>query len=216
MSRSPIPEPVGGHGFTLLEVLISLVVLTVALLSLAALAAKMMGGTRGSQYIGMAATLASAKLEDLNRWNSNDPQICVPTGSTTAGSLSSDSLQSVTCGGAATSISYYDDVSMNVTNTSGDCPNGTTGCFAETTAAVTGGNTVYYTTYHSPDGTITYSPQSTTAPTGSTFHRRWLIESNPAINGTAVSGVRRITVLVTSLDNTVRPPVSFQMSMVRP
>ncbi len=216
MSKSPIPEKVRSNGFTLLEVLISLVVLTVALMSLALLAAKMMGGTRGSQYMGLASTLASAKLEDLNRWNSNDPQVCVPSGSNTVGSLTSDSLQSVTCGGAATSISYYDDVSMSATNTSGSCPNGTTGCFAETTSAVNAGNTVYYTTYHSPDGTITYSPQSTTAPTGSTFHRRWLIENNPAINGTVVSKVRRISVLVTSLDGTIQPPVSFQMSMVRP
>jgi hypothetical protein len=31
-----------------------------------------------------------------------------------------------------------------------------------------------------------------------------------------VPGVRRITVLVTLMDQTVQPPVTYQMSMVRP
>lgn len=168
--------------------------------------------------MSIATTLASEKLEDLNRWNASDPQVCVPAGSTSVGSLTSDTLQTTTCpsGGSSASVAYYDDVSADVTNASGHCGDSTTGCFAETLSAVSGGSTVYYTTYHSPDGTITYSPQSTTAPSSPTFHRRWIIEQDPAINGTAVTGVRRITVLVTSLDATVQPPVSFQMSMVRP
>jgi hypothetical protein len=43
-----------------------------------------------------------------------------------------------------------------------------------------------------------------------------VIEASPLINGTAVSGIRRVTVLVTLLDQTVQPGVTFQMSIVRP
>jgi hypothetical protein len=44
-----------------------------------------------------------------------------------------------------------------------------------------------------------------------TFSRRWVIEQDQP-----VAGVRRITVLVTLMDRTVQPPLTFQMSMVRP
>jgi hypothetical protein len=60
---------------------------------------------------------------------------------------------------------------------------------------------------------------TTAAPSGSgiiEFHRRWLIESNPVVNGIALTGSRRVTVLVTLSNLAVKPAVSFQMSMVRP
>jgi hypothetical protein len=44
-----------------------------------------------------------------------------------------------------------------------------------------------------------------------TFHRRWLIEGD-----TPVTGVRRVTVIVTLANKTVTPTVNFQMSAVRP
>jgi hypothetical protein len=47
------------------------------------------------------------------------------------------------------------------------------------------------------------------------FHRSWLIEGAPIINGTQLTGVRRITVLVTLTDLSVKPGVSTQMSLVR-
>ena len=47
--------------------------------------------------------------------------------------------------------------------------------------------------------------------TGMTFRRQWLIETN-----TPANGVSRLTVLVTLLDQTVQPPVTFQISAVRP
>jgi hypothetical protein len=56
---------------------------------------------------------------------------------------------------------------------------------------------------------------STTAPTNLVFHRSWLIEGAPIINGTQLTGVRRITVLVTLTDLSVKPGVSTQMSLVR-
>jgi hypothetical protein len=79
-------------------------------------------------------------------------------------------------------------------------------------SSLSGGNIIYNTTYHSPDGRITASTSST-APSNTTFHRRWIIESN-----TPVTGVRRITVLVTLKETaaTTGPTVTFQMSLVRP
>jgi len=44
-----------------------------------------------------------------------------------------------------------------------------------------------------------------------TFDRRWVIEQDQP-----VPGVRRITVLVTLMDKSIQPSVTFQMSMVRP
>jgi hypothetical protein len=48
------------------------------------------------------------------------------------------------------------------------------------------------------------------------FHRRWLIEQDPVVNGVTLTGSRRITVLVTLSNLSVRPAVNFQMSTVRP
>ena len=79
---------------------------------------------------------------------------------------------------------------------------------------VSGGTTSYKSTAHNPDGTIT-STTSSTEPTAGpgviAYHRRWTIEMDQP-----VTGVRRITVLVTLQGQVVNPPVSFQMTMVRP
>jgi hypothetical protein len=42
------------------------------------------------------------------------------------------------------------------------------------------------------------------------FERQWIIELNQP-----VAGVRRVTVRVTLLNQSVQPPVTFQMSTVR-
>lgn len=194
----------------MIETLIALVILTVGVVSMALLGMRTMETSQHSKYMSVAATLASEKLEDLNRWDGDDPQICVPTGSTSVGSLTGDVLQTTTCvGGASLSVPYYDDVSLTLTNNTGDCPNSSTGCFAETVSKDNGG-TVYYTTYHSPDGQISTVGPSNNSP-ATTFHRRWIIEANQPVNGT-----RRITVLVTLMDQTIRPGAVFQMSIVRP
>lgn len=200
-------------GFSLLEVTFAIIILTVALLSAALLTARIMGGGQQSRYMSLAATLASEKLEDLNRWDVDDPAICVPTGSTTVGSLASDVLQTTTCpAGTSDSVNYYDDVNISLTGngTGSNCPGSTSGCLAETVSSVSGGSTVYTTTYHTPDGQINTNTSST-APASTTFHRRWIIEANQPVTGT-----RRVTVLVTLMDLSVQPPVTFQMSMVRP
>jgi hypothetical protein len=83
--------------------------------------------------------------------------------------------------------------------------------FSETVSGLTGGNVSYTTTYHSPDGQIVTPAASINAPSYVTFHRRWIIEANQPVAGT-----RRVTVLVTLMDSTVKPSVNFQMSLVRP
>ena len=198
-------------GFTLLEVMVAIGILSVGLLSAALLAVNMATLGRESKYMSLASTLASEKLDDLNRWDVDDPSVCIPTGSTSVGSLTSDVLQTTTCsGGASASVNYSDSVNIELANNTTDCPSSTAGCFAETVSAVSNGSTVYTTTYHSADGTVQASTSST-APSSQTFHRRWIIEANSPVTGT-----RRLTVLVTLMDASVQPPVTFQMSIVRP
>ncbi len=199
-------------GFTVLEVMVAIFVLTVGVVSVAALAGTMMTTGNRSKYLSLEASLASEKLEDLNHWSSKEPQVCVPTGDTSAGNLTSDVLQTTTCPlGATASIAYYDDVNINFSNASTDCVSSLGGCFAETVAGQVAGTTQYTTTYHSPDGTVT-TATTATAPPNMTFHRRWIIEAD-----SPVTGVRRITVLVTVSNTNISPfSPTFQMSLVRP
>jgi len=218
MLRSPALKRTREHGFTMIEVMVAIFILMVGTIDMALLATTMLTRGRQSKYVTLASTLTTEKLEDLNRWpgisqTSTDQsalQVCVPTGSASVGSLTSDVLQTTTCAsGASGTVAYYDDVSIDLSNTSGNCGNSTYGCFAETITSGSNGATTYTTTAHSPDGTIITS-QSNTAPASSLdFHRRWIIEANVPVTGT-----RRITVL-TSLPNS-KPAVSFQMSIVRP
>jgi type II secretory pathway pseudopilin PulG len=216
MSRS-VPRDgratrLGDGGFTRVEVMVAIFILTVALLAVASLATHATRGGVQSKYMSLAATLASEKLEDLNRFAANDPPVCVPTGSATVGSLTSDVLQTTICPtGTSAGVNYYDDISISLGNTGGNCPGTTSGCFAETVSSQSGGSTVYTTTYHTPDGQVVMASPTSTPPTFTTFHRRWVIEANQPVTGT-----RRVTVLVTLMDNSVQPPVTFQMSAVRP
>ncbi len=198
-------------GFTLIETMIAIAVLTIGLISVAALATTMLATGKRSKYMALASTLASEKLEDLSRYPADAPEVCMPSGSTSVGSLTTDILQTTTCtGGASGSIPYDDDVDISFGTGGGDCPNAG-GCFSETVSSVVSGSTQYTTTYHSPDGRITTVTSTTPSSQKMTFHRRWLIEAD-----TPVTGVRRVTVVVNMLNNTVNPPVNFQMSAVRP
>src|SRR5712691_7023988 len=177
MSTSPRKRS-SARGFTLIEVALASFVLAVGILSAGFLAGQMMVGTNRSKYMSIASTLASEKLEDLNRWDVDDPQICVPTGSTTAGNLTSDVNQTTTCPqGASANLSYYDDVYPNLADGASTCPDGSAGCFAETVKSVVSGNTTYTTTVHSPTGTV-QTTSSSASPTGAAFHRRWVVEAN--------------------------------------
>lgn len=224
-------NPRADRGFTLLEVMIATSILVIGLSAMAALAAVMLTRGRQARYISVAETLASEKLEDLNRYDLASQAICLPTGATSEGSLSSSQpspgtgTATITCPGGTTSqvVSYYDMVSVDFV-VGGDCGNAGNGCFAET---IYNGNTsVYQTYYHSPDGVIPggtttnpgYPWQSSTAPGNTTFLRTWMIEANPPVGtsgATTVSATRRVTVLVTLTDQSVKPPVSVQMSVVR-
>jgi prepilin-type N-terminal cleavage/methylation domain-containing protein len=177
-------------GFSILEVIIAITVLAIGLSAMAALVASSLSGTERARYMALATTLTSEKLEDLNRWPSVDPHVAA------GGSLTSDST-----GG---SLNYYDDIDLS--NTSGQV--------SETIATSTG----YSSVIHKSTGEVIPSNNSA-APSGSgtvAFHRRWLIESNPTVNGVTLTGSRRVTVVVTLSNQSVRPAVSFQMSVIRP
>jgi len=216
----PAHKQVRSRGFSMLEVVIALAVLWVGVLCAEALGVKMMSTGRQSKYMSLASTLASEKLEDLNHYSPNNPQVCIPTGSTSVGNLSADApMQTTTCPSPSTAsntVAYYDNVSISLSTATSDCPNPTAGCFSETVSSLSSGSPVYTTTYHSPDGQIVTPPATSVAPTNITFHRRWLIEAGLGDGNTPVTGTRRVTVLVTLLDNTVQPTVTFQMSLVRP
>ena len=148
------------HGFTLLETLVALIVLVVGVLATAALAAHCMSTNRQSKYMSLAAELASEKLEDLSRWDVDSPEVCVPVGSSSVGSLTSDFLQTTTCppplssctstAGNSDVVNYYDDVSIStvITGSNSPCPSTTYGCFSETVSTIQNGSTVYATTVH--------------------------------------------------------------------
>ena len=214
-----LTRPGSDCGFTVLETMVALIVLTAGVVATATVAGRSMSTSRQSRYMALAAELASEKLEDLNRWDPDDPQICVPTASSSVGSLSQDTpLQTTTCpGGASGTVTYYDNVAMDtvVSGANSPCPSTTYGCFSEIVSTLSNGSATYLTTVHPPSGQI-QTLTTTTAPTTYTFDRRWIIEANPVVNGVTITGVRRVTVLVTLLDASVYPPVTFQMSIVRP
>jgi Tfp pilus assembly protein PilV len=216
----------------LLETLVALIVLTVGVIATAALAARCTTSASQSKYMSLAAQLASEKLEDLSRYDANDPNVCVQSGDGSEGSIAADApLKSITCpppsGASSPSVAYYDQVSVSTTTGTTDCPNPTYGCFTEVVYYNSNGTTNGYTvTSHSPDGTVIVTrPTATPSALAVTFDRRWVIEQDPVVNGVPITGSRRVTVLVTLMGTPlpqqtfyapVTVPVSFQMSMVRP
>ena len=78
-----------------MEVLVASFILIVGLVAVAGVVGSTLGNTSRSEYMTQAATLATEKLEDLNRYPSADPNVAVASG-TSVGSLTSDVLQNVT------------------------------------------------------------------------------------------------------------------------
>jgi Tfp pilus assembly protein PilV len=191
-TRSPLAHRRGrAAGFSLAEVLIAMVILIVGLTAMANLVAQSLAGTDSARYMGLATTLVSEKLEDLNRWPSGSPYVAA------GGSLTSD--------GTAGALNYFDDVDLS----------NTTGRVSET---VSNTNGTYSNVIHNATGYMDTSA-TTQPPAGSgivAFHRRWLVEPDPVVNGITLTGSRRITVLVTLTNLAVKPGVTFQMSLVRP
>jgi Tfp pilus assembly protein PilV len=179
------------RGFTIAEILVATFILIVGLVSVAGLIGSTLGGTVRSGYMNQAATLATEKLEDLNRYPTADPDVAA------GGSLTSNVVNG--------EIPYFDEVFFSPSQ----------GSIEETVGSVdSNGNTQYQTVTYTPNGQINVSAATAAGPstTGQTaFQRRWIIEQD-----VPVVGVRRVTVLVTLEYTLVQPPVSFQMSMVRP
>ncbi|HLJ24167.1 MAG TPA: hypothetical protein VKT71_08680 [Candidatus Acidoferrales bacterium] len=172
------------------ELLIAVAVMTIGLSAMAGLVAQSLKGTESARYMALATTLASEKLEDLNRWTAVDPHVA------TGGSLTTDTTVGT--------LRYYDDIDLS----------NTTGQVSET-VAVTGG---YSTVVHMATGEVDNN-NNTAAPSGVgvvAFHRRWLIEANPVVNSITMTGIRRVTVIVTLNNTSIRPVVTYQMSTVRP
>jgi len=177
-------------GFSVAELLIAVAVMTIGLSAMAGLVAQSLKGTESARYMALATTLASEKLEDLNRWTAVDPHVA------TGGSLTTDTTVGT--------LRYYDDIDLS----------NTTGQVSET-VAVTGG---YSTVVHMATGEVDNN-NNTAAPSGVgvvAFHRRWLIEANPVVNSITMTGIRRVTVIVTLNNTSIRPVVTYQMSTVRP
>jgi Tfp pilus assembly protein PilV len=181
-----------------------MMVMSVGLVALCSLAAQTLTGTSRSRFTALATDLATEKLEDLSRWPTFDPNVYAAPG-TTAGDLTSDQSASVTSGGIPSElVNYYDDVEISDSK----------GAVSETVSQIVAGTTSFKTTSHNPDGTMTSttSPSATAADANALdFHRRWTIEMDQP-----VAGLRRVTVLVTLENSFMRPPLTFQMTMVRP
>jgi prepilin-type N-terminal cleavage/methylation domain-containing protein len=193
------------RGFTLAEVCVSIAVLTIGLVAAAAMFGKVWGSTAYSEYMIQASTLASEKLEDLNRYPNGDPNVAVPNG-TSAGSLTSDLDATVTSNGVTETVDYFDEVFISAAS----------GSVSETVATGTSPNYVYTTTTHNPNGTIGPVAGTTFPANSIQFERRWILENNPVVGGVTMTSMLRITVLVTVINSSVQPPVTFQMSLVRP
>lgn len=206
------PKRKSSSGFTLLEVLFAMMVMSVGLVGLSTLAASSLNRTATARYDSLAAMLASEKLEDLNRWPTWDPNVCVASGSTSGSLTADDQVTTETCTGSAgttvtntATINYFDDVALSDSS----------GQVCETVSVLVGSTQEYKATCHNPDGTMTLGAPTTTANAADVgaiaFHRRWTIEMDQP-----VTGVKRMTVLVTLENGYIKPGVSFQMSTVRP
>jgi prepilin-type N-terminal cleavage/methylation domain-containing protein len=197
-------KPRQERGFTIIETMVAIAVLTIGLVGAAALMTQMLGNSGRSRYMSIAAMLASEKLEDLNRFPTDDPAIVVPAGPT-AGSLTADTSQTVTVGANTETVDYFDVVQLSSED----------GGISETSSGKdVAGNTVFTTITHKPDGTVVSTVGATLPPLAQDtliFNRRWVIEKDQP-----VPGVRRITVSVTLKNPVLSQMVTFQNSMVRP
>lgn len=188
----------------MIEVLVSIVILSIGLLGVALFISAAVASGANARYMSMANILASEKLDNLNKWPSSDttcdPNVCP------GGSLAGPAV-------CAAIDTYCDQITVNEAS----------GVDYETQIQVVNEAPQTTTIVHTSSGCVD-TPANCNVPApptgGPTFTRRWLITSNPTITGNGVTatvtGARRITVVVTLNNQSVRNPVSFQMSMVRP
>ena len=175
------------RGFTLIEMMVSILVLTIGLVGTAALMSSSVNMGAHARYVSTAALLASEKMEDLDRFPDNDPNLAA------GGSLASD-------------ITGYSDT-VQISTSSGK--------INETTTA--NGVTTLYT--QQPDGTVVVTPGAALPAATSdtlTFDRRWQIVASPTVGANVITGAVQITVLVTLNNQALKPPVTYQTSLVHP
>src|SRR5882724_11861033 len=91
------------RGFTLLETLGAIAILSIGLLAMAGLMSTTTANSSRSRYMSEASILATQKLEELNRYPNSDPMVAIAGAS--AGSLIADA--------SANGINYYDDVQLS-------------------------------------------------------------------------------------------------------
>src|SRR5207237_8801156 len=125
-------------------------------------------GTAESRYMRTEAMLASEKLEDLNRYPSNDPSVAAPGG--VAGSLTADQSQSVTVGAVTENVDYFDTVQLSSGN----------GSISEVVTGTDAGGAPNYTNVnHKPDSTVTSITVYVTQPVSTedmlVYKHNWLI-----------------------------------------
>src|ERR1700688_2457847 len=133
----------GSRGFTIIEVLVAAVILIIGLVSVAGLLGSTLGGTARSGYMNQAATLATEKLEDLNRYPTADPTVAA------GGSLTTDTV--------ASNAPYYDEVYFSPSQ----------GAMEETIGSDNNGTTQYQTVTYTPNGQITVSAATSSGPSAS-------------------------------------------------
>ncbi|HEX3121023.1 MAG TPA: prepilin-type N-terminal cleavage/methylation domain-containing protein, partial [Candidatus Acidoferrum sp.] len=96
--RKPVKRS-GERGFTLIEMMVSILILTIGLVGTAALMSNSVNMGAHARYVSTAALLASEKMEDLDRYPDGDTNI-LPGGSLTASVKGySDSVQISTANG---------------------------------------------------------------------------------------------------------------------
>lgn len=190
------------NGFSLIEVVVAIAVLTVGVVGMAFMMAGVAELGTVSVASNMANVLASEKLDSLNKYPASDPNLVA------GGALSGP----ITC---ASGDIYCDNVTVNET-TGAD--------YITQTQVNTDGTTQTTTIVHAASGCVGTPANCGVAnpPSGTpTFTRRWLITASPVITSTGgtpstVTGYRRVTVIVTQNNASDQHPVTFQMSMVRP
>jgi type IV pilus modification protein PilV len=141
-------------GFTLIETMVAILILTIGLVGTAALMSTTVNTTARSHLMSTAAMLASEKLEDLDRFDKIDPQVAA------GGSLGADTA------------GYFDNVQISVDN----------GVISETTS--TAGVSTSYVQQPGGNITVTQgaglpAPTSDTL----TFNRRWAVAANTPVAG---------------------------------
>jgi prepilin-type N-terminal cleavage/methylation domain-containing protein len=175
------------RGFTLIEMMVSILILTIGLVGTAALMSNSVNMGAHARYVSTAALLASEKMEDLDRFPNNDPNLSA------GGSL------------AANITGYSDSVQISTAN----------GNINETTTA--NGITTLYTQRPDGTVVVTPGATLGAAtPDMLTFNRRWLITANPTVGANVITGAVQITVLVTLTNQALNPPVTYQTSLVHP